>query len=189
MILTEKQKFNFLKKFIQGSPNECWEWSAGKFKQGYGAFGIDKKMVNTHRVAYELFVGPIPEGLCVLHTCDNPSCVNPNHLFLGTQKDNIQDMVKKGRCYKGENHHWFGKDHSGEKNWNFGKDHSGEKNGMFGKHHKGINLGEKNGNAKLTWEKVNEIRSSSLSLRELAKQFNVTLGHISNVKSFRIWKT
>jgi hypothetical protein len=98
MILTDKQKSNFLKKFIQTSSNDCWGWTGAKFKKnGYGAFGINYKMKLAHRVSYEIFIEQIPTDLCVLHKCDNPLCVNPNHLFLGTHRDNMQDMVKKSR--------------------------------------------------------------------------------------------
>ncbi len=75
----------------------CWEWSGHRQKQGYGTFSIDGEMVLAHRAAWVLTVGKIPEGMNVLHSCDNPPCVNVDHLFLGTQKDNIQDMISKGR--------------------------------------------------------------------------------------------
>lgn len=79
---------------------ECWPWMACLDKYGYGRIskGLPtRKMLFAHRVAYELQNGPIPEGQKVLHTCDNPKCVNAAHLFLGTQQDNITDMVEKGR--------------------------------------------------------------------------------------------
>lgn len=76
----------------------CWEWQAGRNEHGYGLFATRRSgRSRAHRVAYERFVGPIPEGLHVLHTCDNPPCVNPAHLFLGTVKDNSKDMMRKGR--------------------------------------------------------------------------------------------
>ncbi len=77
----------------------CWNWTGcvsgpeGK----YGGINILGKKQKAHRVSYELNVGPIPGGLCVLHKCDNPKCVRPDHLFLGTKKDNSQDCIKKGR--------------------------------------------------------------------------------------------
>jgi len=75
----------------------CWIWVADKLFTGYGQFWFKEKMQLAHRVSYQLFVASIPDGLCVLHKCDNPSCVSPDHLFLGTQKENLQDMTVKGR--------------------------------------------------------------------------------------------
>ena len=78
----------------------CWIWTAGKRgNNGYGGFRVSKDSIKlAHNVSYELYVGEIPKGMKVLHKCDNPLCVNPKHLFLGTQKDNVQDMRQKGHC-------------------------------------------------------------------------------------------
>lgn len=80
----------------------CWLWKASKNKAGYAHFGIRKNeksfMAVGSRVSFEHFNGPIPEGLCVLHACDVRHCVNPEHLFLGTKRDNSDDMIRKGRA-------------------------------------------------------------------------------------------
>jgi len=89
----------------------CWEWIGAKDRDGYGRINVgpDKRSYQAHRLAWELTYGPIPEGVFVCHHCDSPGCVNPNHLFLGSNSDNIQDALKKGRKWKfpdrsGENH-------------------------------------------------------------------------------------
>lgn len=74
----------------------CWEWTGFKNK-GYGQLEFRGKTQRAHRVVWMLIYGEIPDGLCVLHHCDNPSCCNPAHLFLGTMLDNNRDMIKKGR--------------------------------------------------------------------------------------------
>lgn len=75
----------------------CWLWKAGIGLDGYAKFGINGKTIHAHRVSYELTYGCIPIGLCVCHKCDNPKCVNPDHLFIGTVQDNINDRVRKNR--------------------------------------------------------------------------------------------
>lgn len=92
---------------------DCKEWEGPLNHYGYGIVYWGKRRRGAHRVIYEIVNGPIPEGLNVLHKCDNPTCVNPEHLFLGTQADNIQDCVVKGRHRysletarrRGEDHH------------------------------------------------------------------------------------
>jgi len=77
--------------------DSCWLWNASTDGNGYARFVINRKSVIASRFSYKSFVGEIPNGLFVLHKCDNPKCVNPEHLFTGTQTDNMQDMLKKGR--------------------------------------------------------------------------------------------
>ena len=79
----------------------CWNWTGSLNEKGYGLFrigGRKGKAEKAHRVSWEMFNGPIPENLHVLHLCDNRKCVNPEHLFLGTHQDNMKDMMTKGRC-------------------------------------------------------------------------------------------
>lgn len=80
-------------------PDDCWEWIAARNEARgcYGVLGINGKTKRAHRVAFELIFGPIPEGKQICHDCDNPPCCNPNHLFLCTQLENIQDAITKGR--------------------------------------------------------------------------------------------
>lgn len=81
--------------------NECWEWQKGKMRK-YGAIRLNGKSQLAHRVSYNVFVGEIPNKMLICHHCDNPPCINPKHLFLGTYKDNYQDCKNKNRLnYKG----------------------------------------------------------------------------------------
>jgi len=86
----------FLKKV--NKTDDCWIWlGAKKTRSGYGNFFYRKKVIHAHRASYLIFIGSIPDNLYVCHHCDNPSCVNPKHLFIGTQDDNMKDMIKKNR--------------------------------------------------------------------------------------------
>lgn len=90
----------FLARIEIDEETGCWNWTGGLNKDGYGIFSLGrKKKVRAHRWSYMHFIGEIEGKLLVCHTCDNPRCVNPEHFFLGTHRDNNNDMVRKGRCW------------------------------------------------------------------------------------------
>lgn len=104
--ITERLKARFWAKVKK--TKTCWLWQGATNNHGYGLIKqpLRSNQLLAHRVSYVIHFGPLPEGVCALHRCDNPPCVNPDHLFDGTKKDNTQDMISKGRncCPKGEQH-------------------------------------------------------------------------------------
>lgn len=152
-----------------GGPTACWPWTKFIHPKGYGIYlvrGWGKRTSRTHRIAYELTYGPIPDDLYACHHCDNPACCNPNHIFIGTQKDNMQDAARKNRTSKGDT------------SWShLHRDH--------------YPVGESCPNAKLTDNLVREIRtsySSGMSTYKLAQRFNVSSHTIWTVISHKSWK-
>lgn len=137
----------FFSRFFIDQKTGCWEWTAHRDKDGYGVLPGDKKNTRAHRLSYEIHNGEIPDGLFVCHKCDNPGCVNPDHLFTGTAKDNNRDALMKGRNF----------------------------------------IGEKNGNAKLSYENVKEILSSELNGQQLADKFGVTRATINAIRRGETW--
>ena len=147
------------------SENECWEWVASKNSKGYGEFWFPdrKKHTRAHQVSWIIEHGNIPDGLGVLHKCDNPSCVNPRHLFLGTNSDNNKDRDAKGRRVQGKL--YYGKEHP--------------QHGTNSPHNK------------LTENQVFEIiklkESGKLSNVKIAAMFGITNGYVNNIWRGRKW--
>lgn len=142
----------------------CWIWQAGLFSSGYGQFRWGKKKARTHRIAWMLSFGPVPDGKLVCHTCDNKNCVNPNHLFLGTHKDNAMDRECKGR---------------------------GGDGGSRTKKALGSVRGERNPAAKISPHLVSRIRmeyqQENWSYRELANIHGLSKSQIANIIKRRSW--
>lgn len=167
MIIDESLKRRFWEKVQKGSG--CWEWTGGKNRpNGYGLIsesGQRKRFkVKAHRLSYMLNVGSIPRGMHVLHKCDNPGCVRPDHLFLGTNDDNVRDREAKGRNSVPRR--------SGS---------SGEFQGS----------GERNGRAKLTEQQVREIRAlkaSGWTVARIAAESGIDHRRISDIVNRRRWR-
>jgi hypothetical protein len=92
----------FMNFVPEARSDECWEWQSVRNRRGYGKFWLNGRTDLAHRVSYELHNGPIPAGDLVRHTCDNPPCVNPAHLLVGSRKDNARDAVERGQYLRGE---------------------------------------------------------------------------------------
>lgn len=96
-MIKKATKIRFESKINKIPNGGCWIWVGSKTEKGYGRFCMEGKNLRSHRVAYELYVGDIPPGMFVCHSCDEPSCCNPKHLWLGTNADNQRDKMDKGR--------------------------------------------------------------------------------------------
>lgn len=156
----------------------CWIWMKALCGDRYGSIRVNSKLEKAHRVSWELFKGEIPSGLHVLHTCDIPACVNPEHLFLGTPLDNARDKESKGR----------GNQPTGLRNGRHtkpertcrGDDHPARK-------YPGTRVGSGNGRSILTDDDIIAIRSSPLPTRELKELYGVTKHHINRIRARKCW--
>lgn len=97
--LEQRDVERFWRKVDKRGPDDCWEWVGSLSVRDYGRMKVCGKLVQAHRLSYEIANGAIPDGIFVCHKCDNPKCVNPSHLWLGTHRDNMQDARRKGRQY------------------------------------------------------------------------------------------
>jgi hypothetical protein len=138
----------------------CWVWIGHRFHgKQYGQITINHKAKKAHRVSWEIHFGKIPVGMCVCHKCDNPSCIRPDHLFLGTTQENTRDMINKGRKPSG-------------------KDSVKNRRSYKGSNHPGAILNE---------QKVLEILNRSESYSFLAKEYGVSKPLIASIKQRRSW--
>jgi hypothetical protein len=156
----------FAEKIQLNEQTGCWDWTAAHHEKGYGRIGINYKHHRAHRVAFSLFVGPIPDGMMVCHHCDNPGCCNPDHLFTGTTADNFRDMESKGR---------------------------GSRKGLYlNGCHGNFKHGEANPRAKLTNSQVLEIRrlvAGGMKQRAVADMFAISRQNVSEICTRRSWNT
>jgi hypothetical protein len=187
--------WSYVKK---GEQNECWNWVNRTKWQRYGRLRNGKKKVYVHRLSYEIHIGPIPEGMEVCHTCDNGYCVNPNHLFLGSHKNNMEDMVSKGRQgrafgNKNGTHTHPERVARGDKQGlrlHPEKAARGDRNGAR-LHPETRPRGEKCKGAKLTTEQVIFIRKekeNGVMQKDLALRFGVCEMTISRIMTKKNWK-
>lgn len=163
----------------------CWLWTGSCTEKGYGSIGSggrDGSHLIASRVSWELYFGPIPAGLWVLHRCDDPACVRPDHLFLGTAADNTADMVSKGRHAHGQTSGPYTRPDRIAR---------GERHGSRTKP-ESTPRGEHHPSAKLTDEQVLAIRArwthGGIQQKQLAAEYGVSRGVVSEVLSGKSWR-
>lgn len=176
---TQIDTVNFWSKVDIRGPDNCWLWTKGRDAHGYGVIRLQGKVRKTHRVSAELSGLPIG-GMMVCHKCDIPACCNPDHLFAGTQNDNVQDAVKKRRMASGDRHMSRTKPESVAR----GDRHYSRTNPER------VARGEKAGNAKLSDADIHIIKSllvDGWSQAKIARRFNVSRDLIGQIHRKQIW--
>lgn len=158
----------------------CWLWSACCNRAGYGVFSVGGHARLAHRVAYYLYIGAIPDGFHVCHTCDTPVCVRPDHLWLGTDAENLRDMVVNGRSAKGDKNGTYTHPESrprGDAHWTH----------LYPERMNSAR-GEQHFRAKLSTDDVLAIRAAvGFTQRQLASQHGVSHAQINGILSGKFW--
>lgn len=151
---------------MPGMSTSCWTWMGAKDTGGYGNFNLGMRFVKAHSFAFTQKNGALPEGKFVLHTCDNPSCCNPAHLYAGTKKDNAQDRERRQR----------------------GNHAVGQRHGCVT--HPGLHRGERNGRAKMTEDTVRDLRRRHREgerAASLARAYGLTKTTVSGILRGKLW--
>lgn len=162
-------------------PEACWEWTGHRDRDGYGELRVCGRPKRAHRVSWELTHGDIPPGLLVCHACDNPSCVRPGHLWLGTKSDNARDSYAKGRQPKEMRPH-------GDAHWT--RREPGRWARVQEKARENLPFGVACWGAKLTEAQVREVRERlerGQSKRSLAKEYGVSAKTIRDIEGRHTW--
>ena len=170
----------FCLSFVVDTTTGCWLWAAGRHPKGYGRVRWSGKEERVSHVAYSLWKGPL-RGVQALHSCDNPPCGNPDHLFAGTQKDNIQDALTKGRMATGARNGSHTHPESVAR---------GERHGLV-LHPERRSPGSRNGRAVLTAKLVASMRalsSAGRTGRSLAREFNVSESNVRSILKGLTWR-